>query len=75
MIIGSFQTKTNDENFKQFQCNHCGGSNINIKVFSTFFNLGIPLFPTGKKIETTCNDCKKTAQLFLINQIFKSLKI
>ena len=74
MIIGSFQTKTNDENFKQFQCNHCGGSNINIKVFSTFFNLGIPLFPTGKKIETTCNDCKKNSPIVFNQSNFQKLE-
>lgn len=59
MIIGSFQTKTKDENSKNFQCTNCGGHSINIKVYSTFFNLGFPLFPTGKKVELSCNDCKK----------------
>lgn len=73
MIIGSFQTKTKDENFKQFQCNHCNGNNINIKVFSTFFNLGIPLFPTGKKIEIMCNDCKKINPIVYNESIFKKI--
>ena len=74
MIIGSFQTKTKDENFKQFQCNHCGGNNLNIKIFSTFFNLGIPLFPTGKKLEITCNDCKKINPIIYNDSIYQKLK-
>ena len=74
MIIGSFQTKTNDENFKQFQCNHCGGNNINVKVYSTFFNLGFPLFPTGKKIETSCNDCKKNSPIVFKQSNFQQLE-
>lgn len=74
MIIGSFQTKTNDENFKEFKCNHCNGNNINIKVFSTFFNLGIPLFPTGKKLEITCNDCKKINPIIYNDSIFQKFK-
>lgn len=74
MIIGSFQTKTKDENLKHFQCNHCGGKNINVKVFSTFFNLGFPLFPTGKKIETTCNDCKKNSPIVFNESNFQKLE-
>jgi len=74
MIIGSFQTKTKDENSKYFQCNHCNGKNINIKVFSTFFNLGFPLFPTGKKIETTCNDCKKNSPIVFNQSNFQKLE-
>ena len=74
MIIGSFHTKTKDENLKHFQCNHCGGKNINVKVFSTFFNLGFPLFPTGKKIETTCNDCKKNSPIVFNESNFQKLE-
>ncbi len=74
MIIGSFQTKTKDENLKHFQCNHCGGKNINIKVYSTFFNLGFPLFPSGKKIETCCNDCKKNSPIVYNQTNFQKLE-
>lgn len=58
MIIGEFKREIGSEKLKNVSCMHCGESQINVKVFSHFFTLGLPFFPTRKSTQIECSHCK-----------------
>ncbi|GGP03928.1 hypothetical protein GCM10010992_14210 [Cloacibacterium rupense] len=60
MRIGIFKRDVLSKPLTNIECPHCKQNNtLRIDVAHHFFNLGLPIFPTGKTYTVTCNQCKK----------------
>lgn len=59
MILGEFKRELHTQKLSNIPCESCGAEELYVKVFSKFFVLGLPAFPTGKAIEIQCSQCKK----------------
>lgn len=59
MLLGEYKRELSTQKLNHVPCESCGAEQLEVKVFSTFFVLGFPAFPTGKPIEIQCRQCKK----------------
>jgi sarcosine oxidase delta subunit len=59
MILGEYKREIATQKLMNVPCESCGADQLYVKVFSKFFVLGLPAFPTGKDIEIQCSQCQK----------------
>ena len=69
MIVGVFKRELTTQKLATVACESCGEEQLYVTVYSKFFVLGLPVFPTEKAIEVHCKHCKKQNHINAKNRL------